>query len=112
MKNLAEFQLIGRVGRITPLDGGTRVTVCANYRRQEGDKWTDDPHWNEVVVFNKRLRDYISNHVDKGALVHTRGRLRQNRYTDRETGEERFTVDMIALDFGSFVNTKDEDSSS
>ena len=22
MKNLAEFQLIGRVGRITPLDGG------------------------------------------------------------------------------------------
>ncbi|WP_285295574.1 single-stranded DNA-binding protein [Aureimonas altamirensis] len=111
MKNLAEFQIIGRVGRVTPLDGAMRVSVCANYRRQDGDNWVDDPHWNEVIIFNRKTREYVGNHVAKGDLVHARGRLRQNCFTDRETGEERYTVDMIALDFGCLAKTQANDAS-
>lgn len=101
MKNRAEFDIIGRIGKIKPFDNATRVSVCANYRRQDADgQWSDDPHWNEVVVFNKRSRDYIKNEIQTGDLIAVRGKMRQSSFTDRETGEDRYTVDLIALDFG------------
>ena len=31
MKNFAEFQILGRVGKIKQFDGKVNVTVCANY---------------------------------------------------------------------------------
>src|SRR3954447_5437961 len=31
-----------------------RVTVASNYRmRDENGQWKEDPHWNEITVFNK-----------------------------------------------------------
>lgn len=101
MKNVAEFQIIGRVGKVKAFDNATRVSVCANYRRQDENRnWTDDPHWNEVVVFSKRDRDYIANNIDTGDLVHVRGKVRQSSFQDKTSGEDRYTVDLIALDFG------------
>ena len=35
MKNFAEFQVTGRVGKIKPFESAIRVTVAANYRRQD-----------------------------------------------------------------------------
>lgn len=112
MKNLAEFQIIGRIGRITPYDSATRISICANYRRQEREngEWIDDPHWNEVVVFNKRTRDYIAGHVGSGDLVHVRGKIRQSSFTDKDTGEERYSTDLIALDFGQLSKKQADDN--
>jgi hypothetical protein len=31
MMNLAEFTILGRVGKIKPFEGKTSVTICANY---------------------------------------------------------------------------------
>jgi len=59
MKNFAEFQIVGRIGKIKPFDNSVRVSIAANYRRQdEQGNWNDDTHWNEVVVFSKKIRDY------------------------------------------------------
>ncbi|MBB3948399.1 single-stranded DNA-binding protein [Rhizobium skierniewicense] len=112
MKNHAEFDILGRVGRISPFESATRVSICANYRRQEreGGEWIDDPHWNEVVVFNKRTRDFIANHVGPGDLVIARGKLRQSKFTDSATGEERYSTDLIVLDFGQLAKKQPEDN--
>src|SRR3954447_14927967 len=58
-----------------------RVTVASNYRmRDENGQWKEDPHWNEITVFNKARQGYIEEHITKGDLVHVRGRIRQNSY--------------------------------
>lgn len=103
MKNLAEFEIIGRVGRITAHDHATRVSICANYRYQGDGAWKDDPHWNEVVVFSRQLREYISEKLAKGALVYARGRIRQNQFKDAATNETRYTTDLVAVDIGAFA---------
>ena len=103
MRNLAEFEIIGRVGRITTHDTSTRVSICANYRYQDEGVWKDDPHWNEVVVFNRQLREYVSEKLAKGALVHARGRIRQNQFKDATTYETRYTTDLVAVDIGAFA---------
>jgi len=103
LKNLAEFEIIGRVGRITTHNNATRVTICANYRYQDDGVWKDDPHWNEVVVFSRQLRKYASEKLATGALVHARGRIRQNQFEDATTNETRYTIDLVAIDIGAFA---------
>jgi len=103
MKNFAEFQIVGRIGKIKAFDNAIRVTIAANYRRQdEQGSWLDDPHWNEVVIFSKKLRDYISERVKQGDLVFARGRLRQDSFTDTK-GEQHFATNLIATDFALFA---------
>lgn len=92
MQNIAEFQIIGRIGKIDTKDKVTYMSVAANYRRKDGEEWVDDTHWNNVTLFSK-----VAARVGKmttGDLVHVRGRVRQNRY-DKD-GQTQFNVDLIA----------------
>ena len=50
MQNIAEFRIIGRVGKITEHDKVTKLNVAANYNRQENGEWVTDTHWNEVTL--------------------------------------------------------------
>jgi hypothetical protein len=60
IKNIAEFTLIGRIGKITAGDGVTRLSIASNHRRKgKEDAWIDDPHWNQIVVFNEGTHGYI-----------------------------------------------------
>lgn len=105
MKNVAEFTLIGRVGKITANGTVTRVSIASNYaRRQEDGSYKDDTHWNTVVVFAEGTRKYLAEHVAKGDLVMARGRLKESRY--EKDGQTRFGVDLIALEFGRLARTQ------
>lgn len=79
MKNITEFTIIGRIGKIDSLNGATRLSITSNYRRKQDDgAFADDLHWNSVVVFSEPTRRYIGEHVAKGDLVMARGRVRQS----------------------------------
>ena len=77
-QNIAEFRIIGRIGKITPRDKVIYVTVAANYNRRDGDGWKSDPHWNSVVGFSN-VREQIEA-ADKGDLVHITGRMRETSH--------------------------------
>jgi hypothetical protein len=63
MKNFAEFQILGRVGKIKQFDGKVNVTVCANYPTKKDSETRENPHWNEVSIFSEAVRDYASKYV-------------------------------------------------
>jgi single-strand DNA-binding protein len=76
-QNIAEFRIIGRIGKITPRDKVIYVTVAANYNRRDGDGWKSDPHWNSVGFLE--CREQIEA-ADKGDLVHITGRVRETSH--------------------------------
>jgi single-stranded DNA-binding protein len=80
MKNFAEFQILGRVGKIKQFDGKVNVTVCANYPTKKDSETRENPHWNEVSIFSEAVRDYASKYVKAGDLVLVRGRMKQNSF--------------------------------
>lgn len=47
-------------------------------RKAENGAWTDDTHWNHVVVFSEATRKFIDEQVAKGSLIVARGRIRQS----------------------------------
>src|SRR3546814_21080963 len=82
MQNIAEFRIIGRVGKISEHDKVTKVNVAANYKRQENGEWVTDTHWNEVTLLGKLIER--GGKAQKGDLVHITGRVRQNTYDTAE----------------------------
>jgi single-stranded DNA-binding protein len=110
MRNIAEFQIIGRVGKVKEVGSTPRVSICANYPvKDKQGEWQDNPHWNEVVIFQESTQGYVKKHIELGDLVFARGRVRQSRYT--KDGEERFTVDLICSDFSRLAKPSGEAAS-
>ncbi|GAM07612.1 single-stranded DNA-binding protein [Novosphingobium sp. MBES04] len=93
MQNIAEFRIIGRVGKIEIKDKVAFLDIAANYSRKVGEEWEDDPHWNRVTLFGKNTER--ADRIGKGDLLHVTGRVRQSSY-QREDGERVFHVDLIA----------------
>ena len=53
MQNIAEFRIIGRIGKVEVKEKVTYLSVASNYNRKDGDEWKTDAHWNNVTLFDK-----------------------------------------------------------
>jgi single-strand DNA-binding protein len=110
VQNIAEFHIIGRIGKIDHAKDVTHLSVAANYNRRDGDEWKSDPHWNRVTLFGK-LRDRLAK-AETGDLIRATGRVRQSSY--EANGATRYTVDLLADGFAILVKangkTADDDN--
>ncbi len=98
MRNIAEFALIGRIGSIKQVGSTMRVTIASNYsRKNKTGEWVDDAHWNEITIFDDGTKTYIDKYLDKGDLVHARGRIRQASY--EKDGEQVYRVNLVCTKF-------------
>jgi single-strand DNA-binding protein len=91
MQNIAEFRIIGRIGKVEVKEKVTYVSVASNYTRKDGDDWKTDTHWNSVTLFDQLAKRLTA---VKGDLVHITGRVRQNNY--EAGGTTHYGVDLIA----------------
>src|SRR5271156_6246157 len=67
MMNLAEFTLLGRVGKIKPFEGKTSVTICANFPYQNKEcENVRSSQWKEVTTFSEATRVYIASFCHEG----------------------------------------------
>lgn len=105
MQNIAEFRIIGRIGKIDHHDKVTKLSVAANYNRQKDGDWITDTHWNEVTAFGKVIER--AERAEKGDLVHITGRVRQNSYDAAEG--KRYTVELIADGFAVLAKAPEQD---
>ena len=108
MKTFAEFQIIGRVGRIREIGSTLRISIASEYgRKDEGSAFRANPHWNEVTIFNDRVIAWVRDNVAPGDLVHTRGTLRQTDY--EKDGQTIYGVTLAAGDFDLLARKKTAD---
>lgn len=100
MPNFNEIKIIGHCGgdpemRYTP--NGIPVTsfnVAVNDPRKVNDEWQDNTEWFRVTCF-KDLAERINEKLHKGAIVFVTGKLRANRWEDKN-GEKRTTLEIAA----------------
>lgn len=104
MQNIAEFRIIGRVGKISEHEKVTKISIAANYNRQENGEWVTDTLWNEVTLFGKMIERAAKS--QKGDLVHITGRVRQNSYEAAEG--RRYTVELIADGFATLAKASED----
>ncbi|MBM3578930.1 MAG: single-stranded DNA-binding protein [Alphaproteobacteria bacterium] len=109
MKTFAEFQILGRIGKVREVGQTTRVSVCANYAFKDRNGETKDrPYWNEVTIWSESARKYIRDYAKPGDLVSARGTLKQGSF-DKD-GEKVYTVDLNCDDFSILASAKTDQS--
>src|SRR3546814_21160490 len=91
MQNIAEFRIIGRIGKIEVKEKVTYLSVASTYNRKDGDDWKTDAHWNSVTLFDNLAKRLTAS---KGDLVYIIVRVRQNTY--EAGGRTNYGVDLIA----------------
>ncbi|SKB26232.1 hypothetical protein [Sphingopyxis flava] len=64
MQNIAEFHIIGRIGKIDAARDVTHLSVATNYNRRDGNEWKSEPYWNRVTLFGK-----VRSRTDKAATA-------------------------------------------
>ena len=105
--------LVGNLGR----DPETRVTsgqvsvanfsIATNERRKDASgNWADHTEWHRVVCFGK-LAEFATNYLKKGKQVYVEGRLRTNKWQDKD-GNDRYTTEIIAASV-QFVGARESE---
>ena len=95
MASLNKVQIIGRLGRdpeARATQSGLTVSnfsVATTYKSKQGE----ETEWFKVTFFD-RLAEVCNQYLAKGSLVYVEGRLRTNKYTDRD-GIERYQTEVV-----------------
>ena len=100
-----EITLVGNVTsdvelKITP--NGTAVAsfgLAWNRRWQRDGEWQEEAHFFDVTVWQDQAEN-VTNSVKKGDRVIVVGRVDQNRWEDKETGQNRSKVVILADEVG------------
>jgi single-strand DNA-binding protein len=97
MSSLNKVFIIGRVGR----DPETRhtqtgqtvasfsVATDESYKDKQGNK-VDAVEWHSITAFGKTA-DFVSNYLSKGRLVYVEGKIKTEKYTDKQSVEKYAT---------------------
>jgi single-strand DNA-binding protein len=108
MKTFAEFQILGRIGKVREVGQTTRVSICANYAFKDRNGETKDkPYWNEITIWSESARKYVRDYAKPGDLV-ARGTLKQGSF--EKDGERVYTVDLNCDDFSILASAKTDKS--
>ena len=95
MASLNKILIIGRLGA-DPEERATQsglsvsnFSVATTYKTKQGD----ETEWFRVTFFD-RLADVCNQYLAKGSLVYIEGRIKTEKYTDRD-GIERYLTKVI-----------------
>ncbi|MCS7030126.1 MAG: single-stranded DNA-binding protein [Gloeomargarita sp. SKYG116] len=93
--------LVGRVGRDPEIKYFESGSVKCNFSLavDRRSKRSEEPDWFELEMWGKTA-EVAGNYVRKGSLIGVKGAIKCERWTDRNTGEERqrFLIRVDQLD--------------
>ncbi|WP_227272007.1 single-stranded DNA-binding protein [Roseobacter weihaiensis] len=102
MRTFAEFQIIGRVGKVKEVGTTLRVSLASEYGRKDNNgEFQSKPYWNEVTIFNENVIKWAKDNVTAGDVVHARGTMRQSSY--EKDGQTVYDITLAANDFDNMT---------
>ena len=95
--------LIGNLGRDPEVRYTPSGTAVANCTLATSEAWKDKTsgelqertEWHRVVMY-QRLAEIAGEYLRKGSKVYIEGRLQTRKWQDKNTGQDRYTTEIIA----------------
>jgi single-strand DNA-binding protein len=105
MASVNKVILVGNCGRdpeVRYLPSGqavANVSVATTSRRKDKNsgETIEDTQWHRITFYD-RLAEIAGEYVKKGKPIYVEGRLKYGVYTDKTTGVEKATCDIIATE--------------
>ena len=95
--------LVGNLGRdpeIRAMQNGDKIVQLSV---ATSDRWKDKnsgeqrerTEWHRVVIFNDALGRIAEQYLKKGSTVYLEGQLQTRKWTDQESGQDRWTTEIV-----------------
>ncbi|NDF06549.1 MAG: single-stranded DNA-binding protein, partial [Betaproteobacteria bacterium] len=105
MASVNKVILMGNCGRdpeVRYLPSGqavANVSIATSTKRKDKNsgETVEDTQWHRITFYD-RLAEIAGEYVKKGRPIYVEGRLKYGVYTDKTTGVEKNTVDIIATE--------------
>src|SRR5512136_1385173 len=101
MNSFNKVILLGNLTRdpeVRYIPSGTAVAsfaIAVNRRYKQGDETKDEVSYIDIVVFGKK-DEACGQYLNKGDGILVDGRLQQRRWDDKDTGQKRSKVEVVA----------------
>ena len=71
------------------------------------DRWKDKTtgeqkertEWHRVVIFNEGIGNIAEQYLKKGSTVYLEGQLQTRKWTDQQSGQEKYTTEIVLQRF-------------
>src|SRR5579863_995326 len=73
------------------------VATSESWKDKQTGEQNDRTEWHRVVLF-QRLAEIAGEFLKKGSKIYIEGRLQTRKWQDKTTGQDRYTVEIIAND--------------
>ena len=95
--------LVGNLGRdpeVRAMQNGDKIVQLSV---ATSDRWKDKnsgeqrerTEWHRVVIFNDALGKIAEQYHKKGSTVYLEGQLQTRKWTDQQSGQEKYTTEVV-----------------
>ena len=95
--------LVGNLGRdpeVRAMQSGDKIVQLSV---ATSDRWKDKnsgeqrerTEWHRVVIFNDALGKIAEQYLKKGSTVYLEGQLQTRKWTDQQSGQEKYTTEVV-----------------
>ncbi len=99
--------LVGNLGRdpdVRAMQNGDKVVQLSI---ATSDRWKDKntgeqrerTEWHRVVIFNEPVGKIAEQYLKKGSTVYIEGQLQTRKWTDQQSGQEKYTTEIVLQRF-------------
>ena len=97
--------IVGNLGRDPEVRYTANGSAVANVTVATSESWKDKQsgerqertEWHRVVFFG-RLAEIAEEYLKKGSQVYIEGSIRTQKWQDKESGQDRYTTEIVARD--------------
>ncbi len=101
--SLNKVMILGNLGAdpvVRSMSSGAKV---ASFSVATSDKWRDKTsneqrertEWHRISLFGDGLVSVVERYLHKGSKVYIEGELRTRKWTDTNTGQDRYTTEIV-----------------
>ncbi|MGE4368846.1 MAG: single-stranded DNA-binding protein [Burkholderiaceae bacterium] len=103
MASVNKVILVGNLGRDPEVryspDGAAicnvSIATTSVWKDKASGERREETEWHRVVFYN-RLAEIAGEYLKKGRSVYVEGRLKTRKWQDKETGQDRYSTDIVA----------------
>jgi len=105
MSGINKAIILGNLGNDPETRFTESGTAITNISVATSEKWKDKntgqqqekTEWHRVSAFGK-LAEIMGEYLKKGSKVYIEGKIQTRKYQDKETGQDRYSTEIVARD--------------
>ena len=107
--------LVGNLGKDPVIRRTQDGKPVASFSIATSESWKDKTtgekrektEWHNIAVFNENICRFVEQYLKKGAKVYIEGQLQTRKWQDKETGQDRYTTEVVLQNFNGVLTSLD-----